>query len=260
MAKRLFVSSLLLLAVILMVWFEVHQPDPIELIPSLTGESEYCLTCHQDLPEISSSHPVETFGCVICHGGERLSLDENLAHSTMRGGNNPSDLSVVEESCGGSSCHSGASEDYHDHIQRVRTSIQATYAGAIASVRYSFGAQEDLTAHMGIYPVQDNATLSGISSLSAINPAQETHPALISFSENCVNCHISAEPLPGKNYSRLTGCGACHSPLEPGGESTHTLTTTISYTQCNTCHNRGNYSLKDMQFHPREDQYSGRLH
>ena len=39
----------------------------------------------------------------------------------------------------------------------------------------------------------------------------------------------------------------------------HTLTTAIPYTQCNTCHNRGNYSLKDMSFHAREDSELGRL-
>ena len=64
---------------------------PIALIPTLTGKVEYCLTCHSDLPEISKSHPVKTFGCVICHGGEPLALDATLAHSTLRGGANPAD-------------------------------------------------------------------------------------------------------------------------------------------------------------------------
>lgn len=38
------------------------------------------------------------------------------------------------------------------------------------------------------------------------------------------------------------------------------LTLAIPYTKCNTCHNRGNYSLVSMQFHPREDQAVDRLH
>lgn len=137
----LFLASLaLFLAILIAAWWQTRQPKPVALTPTLTGKVEYCLTCHSDLPEISPSHPVETFGCVICHGGEPLALDANLAHSTMRGGNNPSDLQVVEASCGGANCHSGPADQHQDHIARVLSSLQATYAGAIASVRYTFGA------------------------------------------------------------------------------------------------------------------------
>src|SRR5512136_331169 len=146
-------SFLLFLTFVLVWWMDSRQPDPIELTPSLTGQPEYCITCHADLPEISPSHPVKTFGCVICHGGERLALDKDLAHSSMRGGKNPSDLLVVQQSCGGGNCHSGSAAAMQDHIQRVQTSIQSTYAGAIANIRYTFGAQPDLTARYAIYAV-----------------------------------------------------------------------------------------------------------
>lgn len=92
----LLIGAVLLLASTLFTWWSVASaPAPVELIPTLTGQSEYCLTCHAQLSEISASHPIKTFGCVICHGGERLALNAHLAHSTMRGGANPSDLSVV---------------------------------------------------------------------------------------------------------------------------------------------------------------------
>src|SRR5512138_1592419 len=97
-------AALLLASVLAAWWLNARQPEPVALIPTLTGQVEYCVTCHADLPQISSSHPVKTFGCVVCHGGERLALNADLAHSTMRGGANPSDLAVVEQSCGGSSC------------------------------------------------------------------------------------------------------------------------------------------------------------
>ena len=86
--RRLIViaSALLLLTLLVIAWQESHRVRPVALIPTLTGQVEYCLSCHGDLPEISKSHPVKTFGCVICHGGEPLALDANLAHSTMRGG------------------------------------------------------------------------------------------------------------------------------------------------------------------------------
>lgn len=256
-------SLILLLGLALTIWLEGQRPQPIALIPTLSGKQEYCLTCHADLPQISASHPIEVFGCISCHGGERLALDADLAHSTMRGGANPSDLAVVEPSCGGSDCHSGALEDHRDHIQRVLTSVQATYTGAISTVRFSFGVQSSQTAEMGIYAIQDDVigTSTGVKGLLAFNTASETHPSVIAFGQNCLDCHLSAEPLPGSEYHRYTGCAACHTVTagEENDQPVHQLTTAIPYTQCNACHNRGNYSLRDMQFHPREDHPTNRL-
>jgi hypothetical protein len=253
MQRYFFLAAfLLLVASGLVFWHQGQNPTPIAITPSLTGKPEYCLTCHADIPEISQSHPVQTFGCVLCHGGEPTALAADLAHSTMRGGANPSDLAVVEASCGGEKCHSGTSQANRDHIQRVTTSLQATYAGAIAQVRYAYGAQPDLTAQMGIYAVDG---------LSAFDPAAETSLALQKFGENCLNCHLSAQPLDGEPTNRWTGCSACHSPApREDGTQVHKLTTAMPYSQCNACHNRGNYSLADMQFHPRTDTPTDRLH
>ena len=240
------------------IWQNGRQPTPIPLTPTLTGQTEYCLTCHNDLPDISPSHPTAVFGCVRCHGGERLALDADLAHSSMRGGANPSDLAVVEQSCGGSDCHSGSVADDRNHIQRVQSSVQATYAGAIAAVRYSFGVQPDAAARLGITAVQDLDVggETAVPYLGTFDPAKETHPSVLTFADNCLTCHLSAEPLPGAEYHRFTGCAACHTHTDDRlpDEPIHELTTAVSYTQCNTCHNRGNYSLRDMAFHPRTDQ------
>ncbi|MBI5950166.1 MAG: hypothetical protein HY865_00790 [Chloroflexi bacterium] len=254
-------SFLLFLTFVLVVWVDSRQPDPVELIPTLTGQPEYCITCHEDLPEISPSHPVQTFGCVTCHGGEQLALDADLAHATMRGGANPSDLSVVEESCGGTSCHSGSEADDRHHIQRVMTSIQSTYAGAIGNIRYTFGAQPDLTARFGIHAVTDEETKTGIKSLSAFDPASEENPFIQQFGENCLTCHVNSVPREGEAYARQTGCAACHSPtpLSSSEEKQHALTTAIPYTQCNTCHNRGNYDLRTMTFLERSDKPTNRM-
>jgi hypothetical protein len=267
MRRLLLLSSFIFLLTLLFVWWwNSRQPTPIALTPTLSGEAEYCLTCHADLPEISASHPIETFGCVSCHGGERLALDADLAHSTMRGGANPSALSVVEASCGGSNCHSGSAADDRHHIQRVTTSVQSTYAGAIANIRFTFGAQPDMTARFGITAITDDKTQTGISSLSAFDPANENHPSIQKFGEECLTCHLHAEPREGEAYARETGCAACHSPVLPlpSGEGwdegkIHTLTTAISYTQCNTCHNRGNYDLRTMTFIERTDDATTRL-
>ena len=258
----LLASVLLLAALVAAAWRAQQRPSPVPLTPSLTGQVEYCLTCHADLPEISAAHPVETFGCVVCHGGERLALDADLAHSTMRGGRNPTDLAVAEQSCGGSDCHSGAAQDERDHIQRVMSSLQGTYAGAIANLRYSFGAQPDLTARQGVYAVQDPDPLpGGVSALQAFDPAKENNPSLVAFAQNCLTCHLTADPSPSPEYARLTGCAACHTPTAGTDLEgpIHTLTTAIPYTQCNTCHNRGNYDLRQMAFQPRTDHPTDRL-
>ena len=269
-------SAILLLAILAAWWTNSRQPKPIVLIPTLTGKPEYCLTCHSNLREISPSHPIKTFGCVICHGGVALALDANLAHSTLRGGANPSDLSVVQESCGGSNCHSGSAADNNNHIQRVMTSVQSTYAGAITNILYSFGAQSDLTAHFGIRAVSDNqiTTSTGVPALEAFDPTKLPNPFVQKFAVNCLFCHINAQPggivppernatgmtpaaqpLSGPQFDRLIGCAACHTPnvdTFPQGQI-HKLTTDIQYTQCNTCHNRGNYDLKTMTFLQRTD-------
>lgn len=265
-------GSALVATSLLVVWrLDASRPKPVELIPTLTGEPEYCLTCHGDLPQISRSHPVATFGCVICHGGERLALSADLAHSTMRGGANPSDLMVVEQSCGGSQCHSGSAADSRDHIQRVMTSVQSTYAGAIANMLYTFGVEPDLTARFGMHSVTDDqiTTSTGVPALAVFDPAKEMNPFIKEFATNCTTCHINAKPADGAQYDRWTGCAACHTPTAPDeasssslwtGGSVHQLTTAIPYTQCNTCHNRGNYDLRSMTFVPRTDQPTDRLH
>ncbi len=254
-------------------WLAEHAVEPVALTPSLTGEVEYCLTCHAGLPEISPSHPVETFGCVLCHGGERLALDAGLAHSSMRGGANPSDLTVVDQSCGGADCHSGTAAGERDHIQRVMTSIQTTYTGAITSMRYTFGAQASQTPLVAASTVIDTSLPSqtGILALAAFDPAAETNISLQTFGEKCLNCHINAPAAEGLQYQRFTGCAACHSPKTTYDSThtasaskedlseVHTLTTAVAYAQCNTCHNRGNYDLRSMTFVERSDQPATRL-
>ncbi|MGB9521729.1 MAG: hypothetical protein ACPL6F_03130, partial [Anaerolineales bacterium] len=263
-----FASGFLLIAIAIGLWHEDKRLAPIPLTPTLTGKTEYCLTCHSDLPEISPSHPIKTFGCVICHGGERLALDANLAHASMRGGKNPSDLAVVEQSCGGENCHSGSASQQRDHIQRVTTSLQATYSGAIANVLYTFGAQSDLTPRYAPQAVTDeNRSKTGITSLLEFSPSNWNNPNIQKFAANCLNCHLWSDPPKGEVYTRFTGCAACHTPITPallstnsGASQIHRLTTAIPYTQCNTCHNRGNYNLLTMSFEERSDHPSDRLH
>jgi hypothetical protein len=283
MKARWLIPALSLILLLVIAWAAVSQlrpgfekfagaNRPIELIPPLTGQPEYCLTCHQGIEEISAAHPTEVIGCVRCHGGNRLGLTAEAAHDGLLGGGNPSDFSVVEQACGGSDCHSGSPEQSRDHIARATTSLQATYAGAIAYVRRAFGAQPDGIARFGIsaISVKQVTSPSGVPSLQAFLPLPPgTPPAIEQFAERCLTCHLKAPAPTGPGFQRLTGCAACHAPTnylgtyvgndptldhkQTGQPALHQLTIAIPYIQCNACHNRGNYDLVSMTFHARTD-------
>jgi hypothetical protein len=270
---RVLASGAVLLAILLLAaWArQESQPRVVEITPTLTNRPELCLTCHNGIEEISASHPVATFGCTTCHGGDGMALDASLAHAGMYGGRNPADLAVVEVACGGDKCHSGDPAAGRDHISRVMTSIQATYAGSIAQVRHAFGIQPDLTARMGVRAVKSIQVLSAeaVASLSAFAVTGTDPQPLQDFAANCLKCHLSAQPASQPYFYRSTGCAACHvlydndgtykgddptiSRTQPGHASVHRLTTAIPYTQCDHCHNRGNYNLPHMAFVPRSD-------
>ena len=247
------------------------QTQPIVLIPTQTGKPELCLTCHNGIEDISAAHPAAAFGCVVCHGGDPLSLDKDTAHAGMRGGRNPSDLSVVQASCGGPQCHSGSAADSRDHIARVEDSVQATYAGAINKLLYSFNQTGPSGPYYGVEAA--TAAYAGApdttSALLKFDPANFNNALVASFGQNCLTCHLRAPSIQQPYYYRSTGCAACHTPYNanglytgsdptiprdvPGYPAQHRLTIQIPYTQCNTCHNRGNYSLPHMTFIPRGD-------
>ncbi len=107
---------------------------------------------------------------------------------------------------------------------------------------------------------------TGILALAAYDPTTESSLSLQRFGANCLTCHINATPLEGQQYRRFTGCSACHTPMLPlpsgegwGEVGVHTLTTATAYTQCNACHNRGNYDLRTITFIERSDDPVTRL-
>lgn len=62
-----------------------EKKPEIKTVTLPDGNLERCQTCHLGVEEISDSHPAETFGCVVCHGGNALSLDQNQAHAGVYG-------------------------------------------------------------------------------------------------------------------------------------------------------------------------------
>ncbi|MCC6805505.1 MAG: hypothetical protein IT319_21675 [Anaerolineae bacterium] len=237
-------------ALVLMVTLvQVSHPAIVNLTPLRTGQTERCLTCHQGIEPISSSHSTAEFGCVSCHGGDGVAVDETTAHTGMI--RNPASADNAQQYCG--ECHAG-------QVLMVDRSIMTTYAGAIGLIRRAFGLQPDSEAEYAARAVAE---------LKAFVPAETDPPAVHDFAANCLTCHTSAEPLQAEYHYRSTGCSTCHvlyaddglyaggdpaiSKTEPGHSQTHTFTTAIPYTQCNHCHNRGNYDLRTMTFIPRAD-------
>ncbi len=238
--------------------------------PTDDAPPELCLTCHLGLEEISASHPVETFGCTICHGGVGLALDADRAHDGLLP--NPSDLSVATQTCGQAGCHGDQTDPARDHVAQVTRSLQATYAGGIALIRYTFGAQKDLDPRFGVLGGVDPDPLpQTVPSLTTYHVDPNAPPAEVQFAQNCLTggCHVTEPPTDVPYRYRSTGCAACHvlyndeglyagtDPTlprdEPGHPARHRFTTAIPFSQCNHCHNRGNYSLRTMTFTPRPD-------
>ncbi|MFQ5408251.1 MAG: multiheme c-type cytochrome [Anaerolineales bacterium] len=250
-------------------WREFQPDGPVRtLIPAISDEPELCLTCHFGIEEISPSHPVDVFGCVACHGGDRLSLDVAEAHADLRGpSGNPADLSVVEQSCGSADCHGGELQSNRNHIARITRSLHTTYASALAA----FAQEYDVAAGpLGVVDVA--ADIYGppgtLDALAALDPAALESAGAKRFSDNCLHCHLGAAPIDAPGYYRGAGCAACHVPYaddgvyrgadptvptdEPGHPLRHALTVVMPSAQCTRCHGRGNYSLQTLAFTPHD--------
>ncbi len=227
---------------------------------------EFCITCHIGIKSISSSHPNEIFGCVICHGGDPLAVTVKDAHKGLICKENPSDLKYVEKSCGqiapdGTKCHP-------DIIKRVKTSLMYSMIGVITSLRYQWHAQNDKKPHFATHDISD---LYGNRYLKIKNK----HFADRYFRKMCAMCHIGVKnPFSTSNHS--SGCGACHviyennshykgedptiNKSEHGHPPFHTLTANIPTSQCVKCHNRSSRYGLSYEGHAENDFYPVPLH
>jgi len=243
---------LCILVAVGILWFSNMPPasNPIvELVPSNTGQPERCLTCHTGIEAISAAHPTEQFGCVSCHGGDRLALDAQTAHTGIV--RNPGDLSVAEKYCG--NCHAA-------QVAVVPRTLMATYSGAITLIRRAFGQQTDAQAHFAT---------TKLDSLEEFRVSASDPAPVQKFFQECLTCHLRTPSIQEPYFYRSTGCSSCHvlygdeglykgsDPTiprdRPGYPTVHQITKQIPYTQCNHCHNRGNYDLRTMTFVKRTD-------
>jgi hypothetical protein len=245
----------------LKVWQE-KKPE-IEEIRLSNGRVERCTTCHLGIEEISRSHSKDSIGCTACHGGNPLSIDEKTAHEGMYGEGHPGQLKVARLSCGGNSfvgqCHSGNKQEADNPVDLLTTSLMASKSGELSMTRYAHGL--DIPPKILLKPGET------ASELPAPFNNLKGEPKL---QENClVSCHLNRGKLPGQEQAVANGCETCHVPKnwqqtyegtdvtiprdKVGLGISHRLTAQIPYTQCNQCHNQGEYTLDTMEFIPRHD-------
>ena len=249
---------------------------------------ERCITCHDGISAVSSSHPPE-FGCVICHGGEPESVDKNQAHATLiydpqagTGKRNPSSLNVVKQSCGQLYCHSGHIREDRNHIQRLNKSMMNTLAGMISGLRYQWAGQSKKTARYAKSAISDKdgniphewGALEKLDKLpyfsyldipesdkNTIQPISK-HPSDRLLRQKCFQCHIDSPPPPGQYRSQ--GCAACHftysktglyegndptiSKTQPGHAKLHQIQALPKRRICVQCHQR--FSIQTLGNEP----------
>ncbi len=234
----------------------------VQVIRLPDGRLELCRTCHLGIEEISPSHSSDSIGCTVCHGGNPLSLDEKTAHAGMYGGGHPGRLDVAGLSCGGGSeatgqCHSGQRQETDNQVDLMATSLMAGKGGELSMTRYMYGL--DIPPRILLKPGE----------IAAGVPAPFNHRAEEPlFKQNCLSsCHQGGGELLGQN-AQANGCESCHVISnwqhtyegqdvtmrgKPGHGMVHSLTVQIPYTQCDQCHNQGEYNLYTMHFTPRPD-------
>lgn len=227
------------------------------------GRVERCMTCHLGIEEISDSHSSDSIGCTACHGGNSLSLDEKIAHEGMYGKGHPGQLKVARASCGGNSfvgqCHSGNKQEADNQVDLLTTSLMASKGGELSMTRYMYGL--DIPPKVLLKPGE----------IAAEFPAPfNQRPEEAKFQETCLSaCHLNEGKLAGQVDLAANGCETCHVQVNSqhfykgtdvtiprdkyGYGISHRLTVQMPYTQCDQCHNQGEYSLDTMEFTPRTD-------
>lgn len=239
-----------------------EKKPTVQEIRLSNGNIERCTTCHLGIEEISKSHPSD-MGCTVCHGGNALSLDEKTAHEGMYGGGHSGQLDVTRLSCGGGSsavgqCHSGNKHEIDNQVDLMSTSLMASKGGELSMTRYMYGL--DIPPQILLKPGETATNVE----VPFNHRAEE-----MKFQETCLSaCHQTEGKLPGLEV-QSNGCESCHvlsnsehtyegrdvtiSQEKLGYGMEHKLTVQIPYTQCNQCHNQGEYELYTMDFTPRPD-------
>lgn len=194
-------------------------------IAELSQAPDQCLSCHADVRDMSSSHPVKTFGCAVCHLGNPLSTDKTNAHAGMV--RNPSDLLWADKTCGQSKCHPTL-------VKKVRSSIMSSNAGLVSATLYQW--QESGQLNDTLRHIHDNLP--------------DTSLATDHLRKLCAGCHINKNEndFAGEIGSRGGGCNDCHLLRDNNNPHKHpAFSVQIGIDVCEKCHNRSNRTALNYQ-------------
>ena len=271
---------------------DLPEPDVADVPASEVG----CVGCHRPLTErgerhgIEDAHPWYPLTCTECHGGDAGADTRLEAHVAPVDGKsrvldflssdeldavdpdylrfvNPGDLRAATAGCGASNPANPGGGCHQDHVDNVRLSLMATYAGHYKTPRYLAGTQ-DRGAYLGAVDVvdpdfdPDTAPEGAVPFLVALREPSEIDRGStggcidIYLPKSCPTCHLNAfgpNNSPG-NY-RSSGCSACHMLYDEDGLSKsddpmidkdfpphawkHKLTAAIPTEQCAHCHFQG---------------------
>lgn len=214
---------------------------------SMEQEDKGCLRCHSGIEEM---HPGLELSCVFCHQGNPDSEKKESAHQGFSP--NPSDLRVVEKTCG--KCHS-------EYVERVKKSLHSTSAGIISGARYLWAAQKTKLALYGVKDIEDQdgnipQVKGALKKLEEIPSFDESGEHIDDYlRKECLRCHLWDEGAQRNGDYRSQGCASCHvlysdeglsqsnDPTipkdEPGHPIRHQLSSRIPADRCVSCHNRG---------------------
>jgi hypothetical protein len=226
------------------------------LVPALAGagaKPDQCSTCHRG---IEDAHPKKALTCTQCHRGDATAADPARAHAGMWA--NPSDLRIVEHTCG--SCHKSIAA-------KVKSSIMAHRSGTQSGTLFPNGLQptrEDVKFSMAPEITMPGVRLpkghplppGAVARLEPLPTFKESGNEFFDLlRKECTSCHLWTKPKALKGNMRATGCAACHMPYaedgkyqggdvaiakdKPGRPIRHVLTKQVPITQCATCHNGG---------------------
>ncbi|MDJ0881109.1 MAG: hypothetical protein QNJ56_05615 [Gammaproteobacteria bacterium] len=215
-------------------------------------DNKGCMSCHEGIERISDVKKMKNLTCVDCHKGDGDAKTEEAGHKGMYA--NPSDLRVVNETCG--ECH-------EEEVAQVTTSMHATMAGLISGTRYDAGTQ-DKHSKYATYDVKaintgKPMTVASFKQIPSYDPSKPEGPensiADDYLRNQCLRCHLWSDGHQRDGDYRASGCAACHMVYSDkatyeGGDKAidktkkdrprvHRMTNAIPETQCIHCHNRG---------------------
>jgi hypothetical protein len=231
------------------------------LLLGASSVRQQCATCHAG---IEDAHPKRPLTCTQCHRGDPKATDSIKAHAGML--ENPSDLRVVDQTCG--TCHKSITA-------AVKSSIMAHRSGTQSGTLFPNGLQptrEGVRFAMTPEIVKPGIRLpnghplppGAIEKLEPMPTFAESGDVFMDLlRKECTSCHLWTQPKAVKGNFRATGCAACHMPYGEDGKSQsadaampkhrvgrplrHVLTKAVPITQCATCHNGGSRAAMNFR-------------